>query len=569
MAQEKKETAPDIGEQRCTSGPPEGEEQEKEECERPQNWQKSGYCECCQLTYTNLSEHLVSEKHCVFALNATNYRVIDEIASQIACDLIPLPHGFKPIEEQREAPPQSAEEPHVTEDEGLGKNVQGESIKEPMDLNAEFPTEKHNLFSLEPLDVTQDEACFKEKNNLVLSMEPPEQKLAIDLAQAPAGGLPENVEDDGLQCTESISNAMVQCDLPLVDPGEASHVGLVTEVSWYTEEAGLTSVYTVQSLVIPPAHILNQHPELAMDKASVQPPLFPDALAPVGSSNGLVQGDPITTSYIEQTILNAPAQQTIKLLPDEAQATTSAGAYAEPPSPPAPGSEVILHHLDSAPGPDRPLAESVGDGHEYKQKVNACEVQTEVHDKVCMDQMALAPWHPAAEDTVTSSAPVGELETMCGGKRKHCWTPCHPPAKRQPSDCQPMPMWVFHQLPSTMNPPAIPVFSDRMDRDPSNKAAEGGGIPPLLCFNPKLAQYDVSSEPDWDFQLVPQGHSNSQQTVHVGELRNAQVSLDGSWYSKQLCSVLSHEQTLGSPNTTQTVSLSHVSYDVYLSGVAS
>ncbi|XP_044154145.1 protein DBF4 homolog B [Bufo gargarizans] len=573
-------------------------EQDKDDGERPQNWEKSGYCECCQMTYTKLSEHLISEQHCLFALNASNYRLIDDITSDIVCDFVPLPHGFKPREEQSDngAPAQSVEEPALTEDKCLLKEEhrQVESKEQSVAHSLELPTEEHNLDLPEKQHVKQDSTCSMVMDS-PLSRDLPVENTVINAEQEYNGGLPENlvVEEDGLQCTLSTTNALVQCDLPLAEAGEASHVGLVTEVSWYTEEAGLTSMYSVQSLVIPPAHVLDQHPELAMENTSVQP-LFLNALGDSlhalaqggfnGSSNEPVLGDPIISAHLEPLIISAAPHQTNQLLVDDVM--PSAGG-------PACESECTVHHLDPVTGAEVPLVEPAVDHRQHvmlvstqkKLLVNAAhEVQTELSNNLSIDQLTLAPWHPGTEGDVTvtqSTEPLGNLvdsqetEPMvsttdwCVGKRKHCLSPCQPPAKRQPLHCQSMPMWVFHQLPGSMNQPTVPVFSDWADRDRSNRTTEGEGTALTLCFNPKLAQYENSSESDWDSQLVSQRHSNPQQTAHFGELRTAQVNLDESLYGKQLCSVLAHEQTLGSPGTTPTVTLSRTSYDIYLSGVAS
>lgn len=456
-----------------------------------------------------------------------------------------------------------------------------------MGPGAELPSEEPSLEE-------QDAAGPIDGRHLALPKDPPLVNLVMDPTPEYAGGLPEKllVEDGGSQCTESTRNALVPCDLPLVDPceaGEASHVGLVTEVSWYTEDTGLTSVYTVQSLVIPPAHVLDQPPALAMEQESVQPPLFLSALgdplhalAQGGlseSSNEPVHGDPITTAPVEPQIINAAPHQTNEPLADEPQITASAGDYAGPSTVPASGCACTLHGLDTAvTGAEVPFVESVVEQSQHVLMVSTpntpCAVQTELSNSLFVDQSMLAPWHPAADGTIivqSSTEPLQESQdpepavpNTDWGKRKHCWSPCHPPAKRQPLHCQPMPMWVFHQLPSSMNQSAIPVFSDCSARAPA-----GEGTTPTLCFNPKLAQYEASSGSDWDSQLASQCHNNSPQTAHLGELRTAQVSLDESWYGKQLGSVLAHEQTLGSPSSARTVTLSHASYDLYLSGVAS
>ncbi|XP_056404308.1 protein DBF4 homolog B [Hyla sarda] len=572
----------------------------KDEFERPQNWDKSGYCECCQLTYTRLSEHLISEQHCLFAFNASNYKVIDDITSRTICDLVPLPHGFKPHEEQSksDAPLQSFRGLLLKEEGCLEMgNRQGEFEEQFVDHNVELPTVEHIL---ESQHVTEDAICPMEKNNVALV-----ENMLKDTVVEDTECLPENllVEDQEPQCSVSTVNALVQCDLPLEDTcEEASHVGLVTEVSWYTEDTGLTSVYTVQSLVIPPVHVLDQHPELSMEHAAIQPPIFLSALGdPLhslaqegfsGSSNGPVHGDLITTAHIEPQGENADLHQSKESLAHEPQVTPNAGVYAEPSPKPVTESKYTLHPLGTA-GAEVPEEESAVNHHQHVLLVSTqnnlfanspCKLHKEQSNNLSQDQSMLATWHPAADGHVSvtpSTAPLGELvdaldtesvvpnTDCCGGKRKHCLSPCHPPAKRQPLHCPPVPMWVFHQLPSSMNQPAIPLFSDRIDRDSRNKAAEGEGAPPTLCFNPQLAQYEASSESDWDSQLVSQHYNNTSHTSHFGELTTAQVSLDESWYGKRLCSVLAHEQTLGSTSTTQTVTLSHTTYDLYLSGVAS
>ncbi|XP_066444008.1 protein DBF4 homolog B isoform X2 [Eleutherodactylus coqui] len=568
---------------------------DQKEGEKPRNWEKIGYCECCQITYQKLSEHLISKQHCRFALKASNYRAIDDLASLIHYDFVPLPPGFKPNEEPYEdkAPPQSLEQPLLKEKEFLEKeeDQQDESKDLPVDLVAERPTEEHGLV-LPERHVKQDTACPMENHSLGLSKKPPAENMVIDPAQT--GGL--LVEDNRPQSTVS-TTALVQCDLPL-EAAAGSHVGLVTKMSWYTEEAGLTSVYTVQSLVIPPAPGLNQH--MAMENLSVQPQLFlsalgdpPFSLAQGGFKNldNNDQGEATLSTYVEPQIINAVLQQTNALLGDKPHVIPSTGLDSERSSAPATGGECSLQHLDAASSVMAPIVESAVDQHQHvllvstqnKLLVNTpCDMPTELTNNLSINQLTLAPWHLSAEDNVTvtpSTAPSVDAQDPeptvpnvdCGGgKRKHCWSPCQPAGKRQPLSCQPMPLWVLHHLPSSANQPIVPMFSDWVDRDCNNRAAEDEGTTlPTFCYNPKMVQYDASSESDWDSHLASLRHNNPHQTAHFGELRTAQVSLDESCYGKQLCSVLSHEQTLGSPGATQTVTLSHTSCDIFLSGVAS
>ncbi|XP_073537658.1 protein DBF4 homolog B [Phyllobates terribilis] len=699
-------------------------EQDKDVGERPQNCEKSGYCECCHITYRKLCEHLISKQHCVFALNASNYRVIDDITSRIVCDFVTLPFGFKPSEQQCEdkAPPQSLEEePPLTKEEGLDKEFKnGESKDQLMDQKVQMLIEELRLASPEEQYVKQDAECSPEAKE-TLSQDPPVENMVVDSVQEHLGDVPENVfiEDHEPQSTVSTMNAEVQCDLPLLmtqGAEEMSPMGLVTKLSWYMEEAGLTSLYTVQSVVIPPAQVIDENPDLTTENVLLPPPFDAlgdpvHALAQGGfnpSSNDPVQEDPIITARIDPQMFNvapsqanalltdapsqhnalltdapsqhnalltdapsqhnalltdapsqhnalltdapsqhnalltdapsqhnalltdapsqhnalltdapsqhnalltdapsqhnalltdAPSQhnalltdapsQHNALLTDTSQVTPSAMAFVGPSPAPATGRDCTLHlgtaeqcPVADASGTEVPLVEAATDQHQHlllvstqdKLLINApCELQSELSSNFCIDQFTLAPWHPAANGNATVTPGTETLDgtqdpellvpntDWCGGKRKHCWSPCHPPAKRHPLHCLPMPMWVFHQLPS-----------DCVDRDRRNKAAEAGeGSPTTLCFNPKLAQYEASSESDWDSQLVSQHYNNPQQTAHLGDLRTAQVSLDESWYGKRLGSVLTHEQALGSPSTTQTITVTHASYDLYLSGVAS
>ncbi|XP_073428957.1 protein DBF4 homolog B [Dendrobates tinctorius] len=586
-------------------------EQDKDAGERPQNWEKSGYCECCHITYRKLCEHLISKQHCFFALNASNYTVIDDITSHIVCEFVPLPLGFKPSEDK--APPQSLEEqPPLTEEEGLGQELKNRaSTDQPMDQNVQLLIEELSLVSPEKQFVKQDAECPLQAKE-ALSKDPLVENMVVDSVQEHLGDVPENVflEDHRPQCTVSTMNAEVQCELHLLDTTGAettAPMGLVTEVSWYMEEAGVSSLYTVQSVVIPSAQVLDKLPELTTKNVLLQPPLCLDdlgdpvhALAQGGfnqSSNEPVQEDPIITACIDQQLHNVTPSETNVLLTDAPQDTPSAAAFIAPfPAPPT-ERECTLH-LDTAgqcpvadvsSGTEVPLVEAATDQHQHvllvstqdKLLVNApCELQSEPSNNFSIDQFTLAPWHPAADGNVTVMPGTETLDGAqnpellvpntgcCGGKRKHCWSPCHPPAKRLPLHC--LPMWSFHQLPSSVQQPTIPVFSDCVDIDRKNRLAEvGEGSPTTLCFDPKLAQYEASSESDWDFQLVSQHHNNPQQSAHLGDLTTAQVNLDESWYGKRLGSVLTHEQALGSPSTTQTVTVSHASYDLYLSGVAS
>ncbi|XP_077108714.1 protein DBF4 homolog B [Ranitomeya variabilis] len=583
--------------------------QDKDAGDRPQNWEKSGYCECCHITYRKLCEHLISKQHCVFALNASNYTVIDDITSHIVCEFVALPLGFKPSEDK--ASPQSLEEePPLTEEEGLGQELKNrESSDQPMDQNVQLLIEELSLVSPENQYVNQDAECPPQAKE-TLSQDLLVENVVADSVQEHLADVPENVflEDDEPQCTVSTMNAEVQCDLPLLEirgAEETAPMGLVTEVSWYMEEAGLTSLYTVQSVVISPAHVLDEHPELTTENVLLQPPLCLDdlgepvhALAQGGfnqSSNDPVQEDALIPAHIDPQMFDVAPSQTNALMTDAPQDTPSAEAFVGLSPVPPTGRECTLHPetagqcpVADASGTEVPLLEAATDQHRHllvstqdKLLVNApCELQSEPSSNFSIDQFALAPWHPAAASNVAVMPGTETLDgaqdpellvsntDWCGGKRKHCWSPCRPPAKRHPLHCQPMPMWAFHQLPISVQQPTIPMFSDCVDR--RTKASEAGeGSPTTLCFNPKLAQYEASSESDWDSQLESQHCNNPQQSAHLGDLRTAQVSLDESWYGKRLGSVLTHEQALGSPSTTQTVTVSHASYDLYLSGVAS
>ncbi|MED6251167.1 hypothetical protein ATANTOWER_024223 [Ataeniobius toweri] len=57
----------------------------------------TSYCECCHETFTNLEEHLQSDKHRSFVLDPSNYRAVDQLVAEM------LP-GFDPN------PPQQSEE---------------------------------------------------------------------------------------------------------------------------------------------------------------------------------------------------------------------------------------------------------------------------------------------------------------------------------------------------------------------------------------------------------------------------------------------------------------------------
>ncbi|KAG8446922.1 hypothetical protein GDO86_014392 [Hymenochirus boettgeri] len=71
--------------------PREQEEDETQQSQKPQLKKRKGYCECCEETFDVLCEHLVGKRHIQFISDTLNYKIIDDIALRLTCDLLEPP----------------------------------------------------------------------------------------------------------------------------------------------------------------------------------------------------------------------------------------------------------------------------------------------------------------------------------------------------------------------------------------------------------------------------------------------------------------------------------------------
>ncbi|XP_072270758.1 protein DBF4 homolog B [Pyxicephalus adspersus] len=244
--------------------------QENVEGERtrgPQAREKSGYCECCQVTYARLSEHLISGQHSQFALDSSNYKAIDDLSSQLTCDLMELSQWFMPVWKEQGVGdgPVSVEEAWVS-DVKVEKKIVVPEV--PCEENGAMPPVEEQLGS---------GACIQPVTNAATGEQEEDMNVENEAS----------VEDKVQRHTlaEDANDLQIQYKEPLqetCDTGAASHVDVVTKVSWYTEEVGLTSVYTVHSLVIPSE---GQQSQLTMENAlaTFAPPLL---LSPIADPPG-------------------------------------------------------------------------------------------------------------------------------------------------------------------------------------------------------------------------------------------------------------------------------------------
>ncbi|XP_040187181.1 protein DBF4 homolog B isoform X2 [Rana temporaria] len=646
-----------------------GDQDDGERSPRPHTREKSGFCECCRVAYTKLSEHLISEQHSQFSLDNSNYKVIDDIASNMMCDLMEYPCGIMPVMEGVVADgPFNIEDtqvPVLKESKMVVHEVlcEGNSAVTPVEENyAAHVSEEHMP------DIVQRQP--------VKNASPSEWEENMDVTKNDG----DPVECNGQINTfaEDTNNSLIQCKGQLQEicgVEVASHVDLVTEVSWYTEEAGLTSVYTVQSLVIPPD---GQHAQMTMANAvaTFSPPLLLSPLAdtqgdlgpecPCEAHNPSVLQDSLPGTQVS----NNDGAHCSELLVEQ-MSVLEVGEQLQGIAEPSAGNLCGVHLLDaflqlpagerrpeemvnvqlgsirlheqllsvdqndplinasaSLPTPvDRalcqehlnviPLYEGPADtlvvnppsstlltknsdredqlvhglvdtsgtipsGNEASAPEQTLDVITlshhpadVVHNTTPLDKASapqnnrlnVMPLHQGSAVTHSSRPSVNEASTpeqselqsttdFCRGKRKHsCSSP--PPAKRRSYQCKPLslPAWAFHQLP---NSGLEHVANDLPNKKKSKKkfVTNEDTVDSLNhYFNPKLIQYNASSESDWDSGLLSQQQCKHQQGAQLGDLRTAQVNLDESWYGRELGSVLAQDQSLGSHSTTQTVTL--------------
>ncbi|KAM4691934.1 protein DBF4 homolog B [Rhinophrynus dorsalis] len=154
-------------------------------------------------------------------------------------------------------------------------------------------------------------------------------------------------------------------------------------------------------------------------------------------------------------------------------------------------------------------------------------------------------FHPLSNSSQTLSEKGQTNTNWLRCKRKHSDSSPPPPAKRhvgtdRSTHCQPLtlPLWMLCQIPSYGH--QVPTQAEWTDF--SIKVADKGATTnsPHSPIN-ELDQDGFSSESDWDAQLPSLPQKNPGQTQQYGDLRTAQVSLNESWYGKQLCSILTHD----------------------------
>ncbi|XP_068118744.1 protein DBF4 homolog B [Hyperolius riggenbachi] len=705
-----------------------------ERSQEPVAKKKSGFCECCKVTYTRLSEHLISQQHRRFALNISNYKVIDDVASKLICDLMELPHGFKPsLEKGACDAPSTVKELDVPPAEEAQK--QGASKRLSEDYGTSAPVGE-GLFPIAEEDHEGTKTTMISAGGLPVKNIP--LRLQEESMANVTGGREEN--EDRPPCAEYINGERTHSKEPMevtCDVSVTSHVGVVTEVSWYTEEAGLTSVYTVQSLVIPTDE---QHTELSVADAiaKLNPPMLLSPLRDpldvlvseglgeahnaqrledslpgmhtheqiisangthysklsLGQATGLKIGDlcqglfaessggnlhtthlldaqvqvptgsaiaeempevPLNTTRLhEQMLLFDTQRRTVFNAPDclhsdmsitfpQLNMSSSCERLAETPLVMLSTSSVVSRTItedlpqpyvvpscqDAAEPPvvrpstlhayeaitDEPLCQSPEDTPMVLSNTTLVkEANKETLEKVYKAPVCQGPADtqvvmssiPLTNDTITEELTLPNLKPLCEsqantpvemhsvatlsnkanleelmdlqndadpgrGKRKHCFSPCNPPAKKSPYQYEPMPwnMLLFHKLPDSELQLAAHGFLSLTEGESNCKRKDGTISHSRIHFNPKLIQYDGSSESDWDSELLSQQQCEKKKTTQYRDLCTAQINLDESCYGRHLCSVLTHGQILGSPSTAQTVTLAQTACDMYLTGEAS
>ncbi|KAM8945808.1 protein DBF4 homolog B [Pelodytes ibericus] len=502
-------------------------EQEDDEVERrPQNKKRKGYCECCEETYSDLCEHLVSEQHCRYAFDPSHYTIVDGIAAKFAYDFMKLPHRFlAPVDRTKqdlvegssgnagnivderlrmEAVQEALVEKkgeQYTCPEAMG-NMLEELIREPLQLDNEFTERVHSEDPLScPVAYTElPLPSVTVEVHAELQVNKTARKLHMSISDDPTrepnlpwidGALPQlQLGTEALSgfCVEEVTGHL--CDATLVI-SDSIELPLASVIDRSCVESLLGNDTDVQELADNTSVVMlsDYQPIVPME------PLLDAIEMPLAElANSLVLGQLELVTWYQGNVAHPRLTSTL-----------------EP-----------FHPLLCTPPPCRNWA---------------------------------LPMHssPQALPSETVKSPhtleqVGAKTNNRKTKRKFCGSPYPPPAKRvlntngsTPSQTVAFPMWI--EIWECGLPLPLPLWVDWSKWDSTitmEGVSAGHNLP---CLKSSLVVDNISSESDWDVQL-PTDEKNSHPTEHYGHLRTAQIDLDESWYGKQLCSVLAHDQSL-------------------------
>ncbi|XP_053308741.1 protein DBF4 homolog B [Spea bombifrons] len=482
-----------------------GEQEEDQGEKRPQTKRK-GYCECCDETYEHLNEHLVSERHCRFALIPSHYKLIDDITANFAFDFVELPDGFSVDYEKggnRNAPddvsgpmekegqqldpvqaPLESPRPEVAEAVSLGRE---ELTGRPVPLGVEVAERLHVAGETRSNEISSGRKVMEGLG----SVEMPPVNVAPELPADTAAHLHDNVPVDS------------KLPLPL-----AGVSGSLTAVNLSGNSSS-------------PADLCKR----ALDDSAVDVPVRSHA----GQANEnvlLKVAEDVHEEKQAAVATEVALSDLITLVPKEKP-------------------------LDTAEKSHTRMGSNLGPGGltNFSQKAEKkASLSNDPLNTLCSGLSRGRRLLPVQPTPLPLPAETRTPGTSCHRtKRKHCGSPTSPPAKRpldtgkaSVSQAVAFPMWV--EIWEYGREAPIPLWADWTKWD-KGEGSDGLG---LSCVIPMLTQEAVSSESDWDAQLLPHRPKSSQHAQQYGQLRTAQVNLDESWYGKRLCSVLACDRASSS-----------------------
>ncbi|NP_001082740.1 protein DBF4 homolog B [Xenopus laevis] len=556
--------------------PGDQEEEEGQRSQKPQARKRKGYCECCEETFDTLSEHLVGEHHFRFVSNPLSYKMIDDLAAQLTCDLMELPFG-SPTSPEAERSSQNEDwdldlapgeaEPAGNEGHELGilkatrLDKDGHADCEDQgapaylrDGGAEEPDQRCGEIPLANIEVDVYNVCSFDQPVVTCTMELPdvsaEGKIHSNLLGSTVG------DERVLQRTNGTCEPHI--DLALGNGRELKHAELQKDPLTKDSQPELLSTAHEQ--------LPTSAPCMLLEGASVVH--FPSHGGTVGS-----QGD--VTSH---SAANKPHTENCPVDSTGDRHAQPAGSDALAMSCVIPTLDNGGRHVDATMQShwEVPLGCTTDTLLSYSTTVTVGELGPEAHNPTPEQQPLListcssittvcctdtefksctvsvhSTSHSPPNQNVKSNQTPSLLEMDLANpnchraKRKHWDSLLSPPGKKptSPSHCQSLtlPMWLLCQFPNYGQQVQLPVWADLCKWDGTAAAEEGTVDCSSSSTLPKLHQDSFSSESDWDAHLPSFFQNNPQQSLQCGDLRTAQVTLNESWYGKQLCNILTHD----------------------------
>eukprot|EP00079_Xenopus_tropicalis_P017972 XP_004918647.1 PREDICTED: protein DBF4 homolog B isoform X1 [Xenopus tropicalis] len=567
------------------------EEDEGQRSQKPQAKKRKGYCECCEETFDSLSEHLVGEHHSRFVSKPLSYKMIDELAAQLTCDLMEKPFG-SPLSPEAERSTQKegwnlglapgdaepagnkAEELDIHKAACLDKDGRAgceDIIDAPAQLSdgvAQRPDQGCGEIPLAKVAVELYNVCCSDQTIVTCPIELPDVSAKDKLC----GNLLGNAVGDEqvLQGTKNTSE---------------SHMDLGNGIGLVHAELHKHPL-TKDSQTEPLSHALGEsHKQLpTTDVADGQCILLGGASVMQLPFHGGTGG---SQSHVT-TCEDANKPRTEHRLYD-----SPVGSRAEPNVSDAIAMSCVIPALDNALGGT--CVDATMQSHWELPLGGTTDTQNTLlsySTTVTVGELGLKSQHPTPEQPPLLISTCSSITTVCctdtefktctvrvhstshsppsqtlksnqtpslvekdltntnchRAKRKHCESLLSPPAKRHisidgPSHCQPLtlPMWLLCQFPNYGQQVQVPVWADLGKWDSTVVKEEGTVDCSSSSTLPKVHQDSFSSESDWDAHLPAFFQNNPQQTLQCGDLRMAQVTLNESWYGKELCNILTHD----------------------------